>query len=246
MHEGHIRLYRKLKKSAFYNDSQYVHLWVHLLMSVNWAAKRVKLKDSDKFIDLLPGQVLTGRTVLSKETKINSSKIERILKALENEQQLEQQTFSKYRIITICNWHTYQQCEQQNEQQVNSKRTADEQQMNTKNKVNKVKNIKKESIGSENQFEICIAWKAYVEMRIHIKKPMTDYAMKLRVNDLRRLQSEGHDPILVLHQSIGNNWQDLFPLKTKDPVQAKTEYQPPQESDAIKEARRKVLAKYER
>lgn len=61
--------------------------------------------------------------------------------------------------------------------------------------------------------EICVAWKAFVEMRKIIKKPMTPYAMKLRVNDLFKLMSEGFDPIAVLNQSTASNYQDLYPLK---------------------------------
>lgn len=64
--------------------------------------------------------------------------------------------------------------------------------------------------------EICKAWKAYVEMRIHIGKKMTDYAMKLRVNDLEKLQAQGHNPIAVLNQSTASNWQDLYPIKAVD------------------------------
>lgn len=126
MYEGHVKLFRKIIKSSFYQDSQYVHLWVHLLLSVNWTDKRLKINGSDRFIDLKPGQVLTSRDSLSKATGINSSKIERILKAFESEQQIEQQTYSKYRVISISNWVNYQSSEQQNEQQMNSKRTADE------------------------------------------------------------------------------------------------------------------------
>jgi len=142
MREGHVKLFRKFRKSAFYSDSQYVHLWVHLLMSVNWIEKRLKLHNSHKYIDLHPGQVLTSRDVLSKETGINTSKVERILKSLENEQQIEQQTFSKYRVISIVNWDIYQTTEQQIEQQVNSRRTASEQQVNTKKNLKEVKELK--------------------------------------------------------------------------------------------------------
>jgi len=136
MHEGHIRLFRRLRKSPYYTDSQYVHLWIHLIMSANWSAKRVKIKGSENFVDLLPGQFLTSRDALSQETGINSSKVERILKAFKSEQQIEQQTFTKYRVISILNWHRYQHHEQQNEQQMNNRCTTDEQQMNTTNNNN--------------------------------------------------------------------------------------------------------------
>lgn len=140
MVEGHIKLFRKLKKSSFYKDSIYVHVWVHLLLSANWSEKRIKLDGSDQFIDIKPGQFLTSRTKLSAELGINRSKLERILNALKSEQQIEQQTFSKYRVISICNWSEYQQSEQQNEPQMSSKRAASEQQVSTNNNNKNKKN----------------------------------------------------------------------------------------------------------
>ena len=125
MHEGHVKIYRRLKKSPYYKDSQYVHLWLHLLLEVNHSPHREKLKGSDAFIELQPGQVLTSRDKLSEQTGIHSSKVNRMLKAFETEQQIEQQTFNKYRIITITNWVSYQKREQQNEQQMNNRRTTD-------------------------------------------------------------------------------------------------------------------------
>lgn len=80
----------------------------------------------------------------------------------------------------------------------------------------KERNLTKETITKEIvQFEICIAWKAFVEMRKTIKKPMTPYAMQLRANDLKKLQDQGQDPIAVLNQSVASNYQDLYPVKEK-------------------------------
>lgn len=53
-------------------------------------------------------------------------------------QQIEQQTSTKNRLITIINWNEYQQSEQQIEQQVNSNRTTSEQQVNTNKNDNNV------------------------------------------------------------------------------------------------------------
>lgn len=53
----------------------------------------------------------------------------------------------------------------------------------------------------------------FKKMRMKIRKPMTDYAIKLAVRDLEKLKDEGHDPKAVLEQSIKKSWQGLFPLK---------------------------------
>ena len=89
-----------------------------------------------------PGQLITGRKVLSSELKIDENKVTRILKTFENEQQIEQQTSNKNRLITIVSWDVYQKGEQQNNQQVNNKRTTDEQQVNTNKNNKNIKDIK--------------------------------------------------------------------------------------------------------
>lgn len=64
-------------------------------------------------------------------------------------------------------------------------------------------------------------WKGYLEMRKKIKKPMTERAVKLQINELTKLKKQGHDPGKVLDQSVRNSWQGLFPLKEgekKEPV----------------------------
>ena len=80
----------------------------------------------NQIIKVSSGQTLTGRNKIAEATGLNSSKVERLLKVLEIEQQIEQQTFTKYRIITVTNWCKYQMFEQQIEQQVNNKRTTSE------------------------------------------------------------------------------------------------------------------------
>ena len=74
---------------------------------------------------------------------------------------------------------------------------------------------KKEKKETVELLPICAAWKAFVEMRKKINKPMTDYAMKLRVKDLVKFMEAGHDPIEVLNQSVCSCWQDLYAVKEK-------------------------------
>jgi hypothetical protein len=54
---------------------------------------------------------------------------------MQNEQQIEQQGTTKFRVISILNWHEYQSGEQQIDQQMNNERTASEQQVNTPEEV---------------------------------------------------------------------------------------------------------------
>lgn len=58
----------------------------------------------------------------------------------------------------------------------------------------------------------------YVKMRKFIKKPMTDHALELALNNLEKLASSEEEQIAILEQSISNSWQGLFPLKKAEIV----------------------------
>lgn len=134
MTSGWISIHRQIEKKGYYKKSEYVHLWIHLLLKANH-------KDNFMFLNgketpIKSGSFITSRAKLALETGLEPSKVERILKCFKSEQQIEQQSFNKYRLISITNYKKYQNVKQQSEQQVNSKRTASEQQVNTDNKDN--------------------------------------------------------------------------------------------------------------
>src|SRR4030095_1255729 len=139
MMNGWIKLHRKLIEKGYYKKSHYVHLWIHLILKANH--KQKEFMWNNKIILIKEGQLLTSRGQLSEETGISQTSIERILNMLENELQISQQTTTKFRIITIINWKTYQISEtreQQNGQQADSNRTTGEQQTDTNNNDNNV------------------------------------------------------------------------------------------------------------
>lgn len=57
------------------------------------------------------------------------------------------------------------------------------------------------------------ALKAFLQMRSFIKKPMTEYALKLMLKKLDDIGNTDDAKIAILNQSITNNWQGIFPLK---------------------------------
>jgi len=58
-------------------------------------------------------------------------------------------------------------------------------------------------------------WEGFKEMRLKIKKPMTLRAERIAIGKLERFRANGHDPTLILNQSILNDWQDLFEPRDK-------------------------------
>ena len=139
--EGWIKLHRKLLDNPIITkDSDYLSVWIYLLL--NTTHKEYDTLFKGKRITLKTGQLITGRKSISEKLKIDENKVQRILKTLENEQQIEQQSSNKSRLITIVSWNRYQQDEQQIEQQVNNNCTTTEQQVNTNKNDKNIKNVK--------------------------------------------------------------------------------------------------------
>ncbi|CUP57488.1 hypothetical protein [Enterocloster clostridioformis] len=111
-------------------------IWIYLLLNATHAEIPAMFKGQK--IMLNPGQLITGRKVISDKLRVTESKVQRVLKCYESERQIEQQTGNKNRLITIKNWNMYQCSEQQIERQMYNQRTTNEQQMNTNNNDNKI------------------------------------------------------------------------------------------------------------
>lgn len=132
---GWIKLHRSILDSKYGCSESSFFVFVSLLLMVNH--KDGYTQDGTL---IKKGQIMTSRKALSQKLRLCESKLYRILKRLEIEHQIEQLKSNKNTIITITNWESYQSCEQQTEQQVNNKRTTNEQQVNTNKNNNNNKN----------------------------------------------------------------------------------------------------------
>lgn len=138
---GYVKIYRKLLDNPLVcKDSDHLAVWIYLLLDATHTVRKQEF--GGKIIDLQPGQTVTGRKVISSTLHVSESKVQRVLKALENEHQIEQQTTPHKRLISIINWSDYQTDEQPIKQQVNNKRTTTEQQVNTNKNDKNDKNVK--------------------------------------------------------------------------------------------------------
>ena len=103
---GYIKLHRKIAENKWYKKSQYIHLWVHLLLRASHSGSKWKFKGRDYTIK--PGQVLCSMIGLSKQTNIPQMQCYRIIKKLENDKQISRKTYNKCSVIQILNWKEYQ------------------------------------------------------------------------------------------------------------------------------------------
>lgn len=207
INNGFIKVFRSILDKGWYKDSECVALWLHLLLKANHKGCEFML--GYQIIKLKAGQFVTGRKALSFETGISESKIERILKLFESEQQIEQQTNSRNRIITIVSWDKYQK----SEQQVDSSRTAGGQPPNTNKKEKNNNNDKNEN--KELPFlseDFLIAWETLLSQPKWKNK--TKDALKLA---LKKLSTKTEAvAIKMINNSIEGGWQGLFELKPNE------------------------------
>jgi hypothetical protein len=131
MDRGWFKLHRKMIDNPLMRGD-YLALWVWLLCEAAhetrdslFAGKRISLK---------PGQLTTGRKQAADGSGLSESQTQKLLVKMVLEQQIEQQTSSTNRLITILNWDQYQKSNNES----NSKVTTTEQQRNT------LKELKKE------------------------------------------------------------------------------------------------------
>jgi len=148
---GWVKLWRKSMESAVWSDPNLWRVYCCCLMLANHKERWVKVDGLAKPVLVKPGQFITGRfefhkAMYPKKRKSNPSPITvwrwiKVLQALGN---LIIETNNKFSLITVVNWDTYQcqelEDDQQNDQQVISRRSADDQQVITNKNV---KNIKK-------------------------------------------------------------------------------------------------------
>ena len=79
-----------------------------------------------------------------------------------------------------------------------------------------------EQIGEYTQNEeLQEALKAFIQMRSFIKKPLTEYGLKLLLNKLSKIGKTDAERIAIVNRSVEHNWQGFFEIKEE------TSYQKP-------------------
>ena len=214
---GWIKLHRKLKDSLVFDNPDLLKVWIWCLLKATHDdyIQMIGLQE----VELKKGQFIFGRKVAANELKMSESKTYRLIKKLENMQNLNIKANNKFSVITIENWEIYQSDnnnnEQQSEQQMNNKRTTNEQQMNTNKNIKNNKNISIYSIfdSYSDNTDLRQALRDYSIMRNKIKAPLTERAVTLLLNKLDALASTDDLKIKLLENATLSNWKSVYPLK---------------------------------
>lgn len=133
-----ITVDRKILKWEWYQDVKVFHLFLYFLLRANWEDGRWK------GIDVKRGQLITGRLQLSKDTGLSEMEVRTCQNKLKKTGEITIKSTSKYSIITICKYDTYQskfdntnqQVNQQINQQITNNQPTNNQQITTNNTLN--------------------------------------------------------------------------------------------------------------
>ncbi len=134
--DGWIKLHRKMTEWEWYKDVNTNHLFQHLLLTANFQQKQWQ------GITIEAGQCVTGRESLAFQTGLSVQQIRTSLERLKSTSNITIKTFSKFSIITICNWIDYQDINQQVNHHLTSNQPASNQQVTTPKELKNDKNDK--------------------------------------------------------------------------------------------------------
>lgn len=159
MDNGWIKLYRDLIGKAIWTLStpEQKVILITLLLMANHEAKDWEWKGR-RFI-CKPGQVITSLEAIAKEAGkgVSIRNVRTALERFQNFRFLTNESTKQSRLITICNWESYQKIEEQADKQTdkrltNDRQTGDKRVTTNKNDKNDKNNIKeKEKEKSEVQ-----------------------------------------------------------------------------------------------
>lgn len=106
---GYIAIYRTVKDHWIYEKGRKrtkYEAWLDLVMMASYEGTEKPIGYDN--IMLERGQLLTSQEKLGIEWRWDRSSVRAFLNSLQNQQMISQQTTSKYTIITICNYDSYQ------------------------------------------------------------------------------------------------------------------------------------------
>jgi len=127
-----IKIHRSILDSYCFANPVSFKIWAWMLLKANYKQGFVPLKVGKGFITVKieRGQFIFGRHAAEKELNIDGSAIYRTIQKFEELEQIIIEPNSQYSIITICNYDTYQNKQDIDEQPTNNQRTGNEQPTN--------------------------------------------------------------------------------------------------------------------
>lgn len=175
--EGWIKLYRKVRQSFVWTNSDQLKLWLLCLMKASHSGNDFLF--NGKEIHVSSGEFVTGRDALTfefnqgvtRDHQIVGRTLWRWIKLFESEQMLSIKSTTKYSVITVLHWDEYQSIDQQ----VSNTRPSTVQHLSTIKNAKNAENAKKKNSPknhrtySDDSQEFILA--SYLLERIKVNNP---------------------------------------------------------------------------
>lgn len=136
MSAGWIKLHRQLRDSPYYKIGAATQTWLECLLRASHQPREVFLKRER--ITLQAGEFVMGREEFGAAIGLSGSTAWYWLLQFEADGMIDIRKTAKGSIVSVKNWADYQEVDSD----IDNKKPADEQQMNTNKKVEKEKNEK--------------------------------------------------------------------------------------------------------
>lgn len=225
--DGWLKLHRQIITSSKFADPDILRLWILCLAKASHKPNTVIIEK--KVIHLQPGQFVTGRyslhqeynSMLAPRNHVKDTTLWSWLKRLEQWGDLDIKSTNKFSVISVVKWHEYQDTLTTEPQQNDNRMTTEPQQTDTNKNVKnakegkEVKHIDVFSAYTTNP-DLLESLKDFKDFRKQIKKPLTEKAAKLLINNLDKLSNDENEKVEILNQSIVNGWQSVYPLKNNN------------------------------
>ena len=193
-----------IDSDIFYNKpDKWFKIWFYLVNKANH-------KDNKLF---KRGTCFLKYEWIMEKTKATYSQIKHCIEYLKHARQIATQKMTRGVLVTIVNYDFYQTidnyyyAESQTERKTKGKQKENKSHTINKNDKNGKNEIKEKSV------IFLKAWKDFKEMRKKIKKPMTEKAEEMLLNNLNKLSSNENEQVAILNQSTFHCWQGVYKLK---------------------------------
>lgn len=141
MTKGFVKLYREWFDHPVINkDNDHWMVWCYLCIHATHT--EIPMMFKGEMVILKPGQLITGRFVISERCRVQESKVRRILIEFEKYHLIDRQRSNKNSLITILTTDSEKESDHQNDQPVTNEWTAGDHQVTTNKNDKNVKNVK--------------------------------------------------------------------------------------------------------
>ena len=149
---GWIKIHRDIAKHWISQDMEKLGRWLDLLILASYEDNKVLV--GDKLIEVKRGQMIASCDFLAKRWGCSKSTVSKFLELLESDNMVERYTERKITKLTICNYDSYQQSEDNASNDIpNDYRTIAERLPNELKKLEEIQEINNNNLNARTREE---------------------------------------------------------------------------------------------